>query len=713
MYGKSSLKKIVKSRIEETKSQREKSLKAIYSNRPLNAEQDEKRKINRLKSVANVDLKQAKQIINYKKDALTNLEGNRLIGAESIQGKTIDFLSVAFIELANAASGTVGRILKEDLTPEGSGFMISDKLFLTNNHVIPDETIAKKFFVEFNYELDFNNKPKRTTRFIFNPQEFFITSPEHELDFTLIAIGNRDTDDNNGNLNLFDIGYCPLVNSNDKHVLGERINIIQHPEGNYKQIILRENQLIARLDKVLHYVADTNPGSSGSPVFNDQWEVIAVHHWGEPTILETPDGKPLRKDVNEGVRISKIVEFLKSQNLLEISKQRLLDEAINQRFRHPSVLTNNSKDVRSITTLEGRDVKERNFNSDNIRIENTTDKVATLNVPLEISIHIGDIGLSHNTNNDNETFTIGEQEAIRIDRNYSNRSGYDQDFLPNYQVPLPVLNEMQKNQAAKKINIPEDDSNEYELKYEHFSLVMNAQRRMAFFTAVNIDGSTWIDIDRDSGQPRREAFETWFIDPRIPTTDQSSQSLYSNQRPRRIFDRGHLVRRQDPCWGNNGLAIRANADTFHFTNCTPMESIFNQRIRYWLGLENYVLDNAKAENEKVSVFTGPVFDDNDPRYRYTRVPLQFWKILIRVENGNLLATALLANQSRRISRLPEGLSEGFDDIIEIQEYQTSVHEIERITGLDFGNLRHQDTFQEGRETISRKVKLNSYNDIQL
>ena len=185
--------------------------------------------------------------------------------------------------------------------------MVSDKLFLTNNHVIPSAENAKQSFIEFNYEMDINGQPKLITRFALDPDEFFATSPIDQLDFTLVAVGNRVY----GSKDLSGFGYCPLINSDDKHVLGEFVNIIQHPEGDFKQVVLRENQLVNRLDTFLEYMADTNPGSSGSPVFNDQWEVIALHHFGEPTQVKTPDGKPIRKDLNEGVRISSIFNELR------------------------------------------------------------------------------------------------------------------------------------------------------------------------------------------------------------------------------------------------------------------------------------------------------------------------------------------------------------------------------------------------------------------
>ena len=181
-----------------------------------------------------------------------------------------------------------------------------------------------------------NRQPKPISRFNLRPDEFFVTNDEDDLDFTIIAVDESV----NGQNQLSDFG--PLISSDDKHVLGEFVNIIQHPEGDYKQVVLRENQLVTRLDKVLHYLADTNPGSSGSPVFNDQWEVIALHHWGGPTEVVTPDGKPVRKDVNEGVRISMIRSSLVSKrNKIGGSQRILIDAALNPQSRQPSTVDDN------------------------------------------------------------------------------------------------------------------------------------------------------------------------------------------------------------------------------------------------------------------------------------------------------------------------------------------------------------------------------------
>jgi V8-like Glu-specific endopeptidase len=61
----------------------------------------------------------------------------------------------------------------------------------------------------------------------------------------------------------------------------------------------------------LRYKVNALGGSSGSPCFNADWELIAVHHVGDPKYYSQFG------DWNEGIPIMKIVEHLRSQDMLE------------------------------------------------------------------------------------------------------------------------------------------------------------------------------------------------------------------------------------------------------------------------------------------------------------------------------------------------------------------------------------------------------------
>ncbi len=72
---------------------------------------------------------------------------------------------------------------------------------------------------------------------------------------------------------------------------GDHVTIIQHPEGGPKQIALNENRVTNIYNYHVQYTTDTMPGSSGSPVFNDKWQVVAIHHKGGNLVTNDADEK--------------------------------------------------------------------------------------------------------------------------------------------------------------------------------------------------------------------------------------------------------------------------------------------------------------------------------------------------------------------------------------------------------------------------------------
>ncbi|MEX5258613.1 DNA/RNA non-specific endonuclease, partial [Kocuria arenosa] len=211
------------------------------------------------------------------------------------------------------------------------------------------------------------------------------------------------------------------------------------------------------------------------------------------------------------------------------------------------------------------------------------------------------------------------------------------------------------------------DSASAELKYHHFSVVMHRHRRLALFTAVNIDGRT-------AAKPRRDS-DRWIIDPRLPREEQTGEDVYRDN----PLDRGHLVRRLDPAWGP--LAKAANDDTFHFTNATPQHHNFNAGQTLWLGLEDYILHHTDNHDLTVSVITGPVLHDEDPHYRGVALPRQFFKLVAMVTTSNqLTVTAYLLSQEALLDEFttaPEEFSFGA-----YRTYQVPVRRIAELTTLD-------------------------------
>lgn len=223
-----------------------------------------------------------------------------------------------FLGRGSAIAESVGRISLAD-GGAGTGFLVGRRLLLTNNHVLPDAATAAGAFVEFDFELGPDGRPEAPAAFDLDPDTLFLT--DAGIDASLVAVAPAS-----GVLAGDRYGWNRLLRQQGKIVIGEAANVIGHPSGRRKEIAVRNNRLLDQLPDFLHYEADTEPGNSGSPVFNDQWEVVALHHSGVPRTDD--DGRRLTTDgrvwdrsmgdaavdwvANEGARISVVLARLRA-----------------------------------------------------------------------------------------------------------------------------------------------------------------------------------------------------------------------------------------------------------------------------------------------------------------------------------------------------------------------------------------------------------------
>ena len=297
--------------------------------------------------------------------------------------------------------------------------------------------------------------------------------------------------------------------------------------------------------------------------------------------------------------------------------------------------------------------------------------------------------------------------SIQPDPDYDNRPGYDPDVRG---VHRPASNAHEHDPRRRR------DRARYqrciELKYHHYSVILNGKRRVAFVSAVNLDADAPSHYEREGG-------DRWFYDPRIDKKFQAGNEFYSNN----PLDRGHLTRRADAAWGaDDDEAKVANDDTFHFPNCSPQHEMFNQSSKathegllLWGNLENHVAAQAKASNKKLCVFNGPVFRDSDRSHRGLKVPREFYKIVaFRNDANKPRVVAFVLSQADLIRDLPQ---EEFE-IGDFQPFQVKVRDIESKTKLDFGQLRSFDAMEDhGNESFfesgTEAVALKSVEDIRL
>jgi hypothetical protein len=86
-----------------------------------------------------------------------------------------------------------------------------------------------------------------------------------------------------------------------------RFFVIGHPAGRELSISLQDNVQVGWKLPMLHYRTPTLPGSSGSPVFDDNWRLVGIHHAGDNQMPRL-DGQPGYYQANEGIWIHEILK---------------------------------------------------------------------------------------------------------------------------------------------------------------------------------------------------------------------------------------------------------------------------------------------------------------------------------------------------------------------------------------------------------------------
>ena len=189
-----------------------------------------------------------------------------------------DWLPVGFLEDGLRAARAVGRVEHQG-RKIGTAFLVDSDLVLTSAHVVRDTPVLQEAGVRFSVGL----QAGAHWRYFVQQVAY---SPVEELDFALVQLGEPVGED------------WAVVLSQESTRPDQPANILQYPEGGLLQVALRYNAIVHVGAERLYYVADTERGSSGSPVFDDNWKVIAVHRAG----IVDSHRRPVR-NANQGVPI--------------------------------------------------------------------------------------------------------------------------------------------------------------------------------------------------------------------------------------------------------------------------------------------------------------------------------------------------------------------------------------------------------------------------
>ncbi|PWT96601.1 MAG: hypothetical protein C5B52_15295 [Bacteroidetes bacterium] len=219
---------------------------------------------------------------------------------QRIIGERSTLLPVSFLEKGLRSQKAVVRILVNG--GKGSGFLIDNNWIITNNHVLPNEESAKIAVVQFNAQKTMQGIDADIEEFglIVGVGHFFTSKAD---DWSCAKL--------NGDANK---KYGSLEFSSAKVEVKDFVNIVQHPEGGPKQIAVYHNIVVGVDDDNINYLTDTLRGSSGSPVFNSDWEVVALHRKGGDTSLKDFENQTIYS--NQGVNIKKIAAALKGLKII-------------------------------------------------------------------------------------------------------------------------------------------------------------------------------------------------------------------------------------------------------------------------------------------------------------------------------------------------------------------------------------------------------------
>lgn len=249
---------------------------------------------------------------------------------ENIINSEDNFLDLHLLQGALYCAQAVSMIELPQGTARGTGFLVGPDLLLTNQHVLDNKDDLEEVVVRFGYVSDASGVISSGKLVRMQP-DFYFSSPAHELDYALVRLKEKPLEDiavTSNELRTKSMvelvrmskhrGYLELAETIP--VKNSRVNIIQHPDGKPLKVVMTQNYIVHKTDLRVQYIADTTRGSSGSPVFNQRWEIVALHHSGNPypseSLIDTT--KKVWKGkfrVNEGIPIRAILKDFKKQNI--------------------------------------------------------------------------------------------------------------------------------------------------------------------------------------------------------------------------------------------------------------------------------------------------------------------------------------------------------------------------------------------------------------
>lgn len=193
----------------------------------------------------------------------------------------------------------------------GTGFLVGADRVLTNAHVIREfqneRDATSEVVLRFDHRVLKDGRTVQDgTAHKLSPERWLLAfSPEDKLDYALLELASSPGEDELGSgKDVESRGF--IKPSSKKLPAGTPIFILQHPGGQPLRLAFDTEGVIGFSEdgSLIWYGTSTEAGSSGSPCFDPEFKLVALHHGG---VAGSPS--------NEGISIVKIVADLKAKGI--------------------------------------------------------------------------------------------------------------------------------------------------------------------------------------------------------------------------------------------------------------------------------------------------------------------------------------------------------------------------------------------------------------
>ena len=186
----------------------------------------------------------------------------------------------------------------------GTGFIIHNCVLVTNNHVLPTAESAQEAHAIFNFEENFDGTIQATSSYELDAGSYLTNI---QLDCSMVRIKQSESRPPLSTWGTFLVEKDRVLKQHDP------VTIIQHPLGAPKKIGILGNLVTEIETPYIYYTTDTMRGSSGSPVLDVQWKVVALHRAAGKRAKEQD-----RYLNNQGVSFSEIAQVDSFRTMLNI-----------------------------------------------------------------------------------------------------------------------------------------------------------------------------------------------------------------------------------------------------------------------------------------------------------------------------------------------------------------------------------------------------------